>query len=107
MKLFTLIFSIYLLVLSCVPCADKDECISNLKKEVPTSASHQHNKKNIENGSCTPFCSCSHCPASAFFQSVIKKSAPKLFVLISRYSEYKISFSSNKIASIWQPPKLS
>lgn len=105
MKFLTLIFSIYLLGLSCLPCADKDEC-NNINTTTKISTSADNEKQHPGNESCTPFCSCTHCPASAFCQSIVPYKIPKIIFPSVEYPVYEISFSSKNSFSIWQPPQL-
>jgi hypothetical protein len=105
MKLFTLIFSFYMLGLSFLPCADVDECNNNF--ETMASIGVGHEKHSHDKEDCTPFCVCSCCATSIFFApSVQHKIENKLFQN-TVYPLYKISYSSSISLSIWQPPKLS
>lgn len=57
MKWSTAILAIYLLLLSFVPCADKDGCINHsafANKQEPTDTEGKQD-------ACTPFCICSSC----------------------------------------------
>ncbi len=111
MKFLTLIFNMYLLVLSCLPCVDRDECAEFGKTETTISSADNQQKKQIpSNDLCTPFCSCSHCPASAFYQFIptfIVK--PKLVFKdnTKQLGLYSFSYSNQFSSNIWQPPKLS
>ena len=103
MKIFTLIFSLYLLGLSCLPCGDKEEC--TVKAGTTISAPINHDKHNQETEHCTPFCTCSCCAASIAFQSMTSYKIPKKIFPTTKYPVYNISFSSQVSFSIWQPPK--
>ncbi|MGZ4034745.1 MAG: DUF6660 family protein, partial [Bacteroidia bacterium] len=62
-KILTLLFSFYILTLSCMPCCDKDDCKfpnANQQTLVCTDHSSQHN----ESGCCSPFCVCACCGQS-------------------------------------------
>ncbi|MFN0082794.1 MAG: DUF6660 family protein [Ferruginibacter sp.] len=105
MKIFAVIMSIYLLGLSCIPCGDKEE--RNAKGAQTISAiKHQHQHDNT-NDACTPFCSCSCCPASAFFQPLSHFSIYKVVFPSKKYPVYNSSFCPQVSFSIWQPPKIA
>jgi len=108
-KLLNYILSIYLVALSCLPCADI-EVNSAAHKAVEISSnhnekSHDHNKKN---DLCSPFCSCNCCGSQivsyfkintfsfAFVSKSIKTQLPT----------YSSKFASNFYGSIWQPPQI-
>ncbi|MFC4233317.1 DUF6660 family protein [Parasediminibacterium paludis] len=104
MKFLTLIFSIYLLVLSCVPCADKDECNINMDIKTTISSTTKENPKKSDEA-CTPFCTCSHCSASAYYQPLNSYKIPKRIFPTTKYPVYDVSYNSQVFFSIWQPPK--
>lgn len=106
MKYFWLIFSIFLLSLSVYPCSDNDEC-EKAKREV--SKVHNHEKQHQDTEHCTPFCTCSHCPASAFFQQLSTVSFLKKQIAFEHKPENKYTFIFTEEISIkiWQPPKIA
>ncbi|MBC7510932.1 MAG: hypothetical protein H7320_19635 [Ferruginibacter sp.] len=96
--------SIYLLVLSCIPCADGQDY--NAKAGQKIIANTNHKDQQSTNETCTPFCNCSCCPASAFYQDI-----PVLSSISVSFSELKAvlyddDFISYNLHSIWQPPKI-
>ena len=101
-----IIFPVYLLILSCMPCADTDD-ISTQKAQTIISANHSNTNSPIQKDVCTPFCSCSHCPASAFFQPLSNYNIVNLVFQTKNSSLYKVPFTSEISFAIWQPPKLS
>ena len=76
MKFFTFIMSFFLLYLSCLPCGDSKEC--NVKAPVEISANDNHQQHNHESEACSPFCTCSCCPASSYFYSLSKSHISKV-----------------------------
>lgn len=108
MKYFWLIFSFFLFTLSVYPCNETDDCEKNATKEIITTDSHK--KQNPKTEHCTPFCTCSHCPASAFYINVpnfnLKKSAA-FFQEKKLLSFYSFTYAQKITDTIWQPPKIS
>ncbi|MHA8084199.1 DUF6660 family protein [Aquirufa antheringensis] len=103
MKFFAFIMSIYLLVLSCLPCIDRQE--RNVMAEQKISATTQQQQHQTGDEACTPFCTCSHCPASAFYQPLALYKMPKMLFQSVKF-RYKVDFNSYDFHSIWQPPKI-
>ena len=105
MKLFTFIMSFFLLYLSCLPCVDSNEC--NPKAPVEISAYDNNQQHNHEAEICTPFCTCSCCPASAFYSALSKVQCAKLVFKSDKFPLYNIAFNTEVFCKIWQPPQLS
>lgn len=104
-KLFTIIMSFWLLFLSCLPCGDSIEC--NSKGQVSISATSDHQQHKHQGEHCTPFCTCSCCAASVFFQTIASYKISKRIFPSTKYLVYDISYSSQISFTIWQPPNLS
>ena len=108
MKNFWLLFSIFFLSLSVYPCSENDDCEKILKTKASKIYSQQNKQQKVEH--CTPFCTCSNCPATIFF---IQITSYNLKNKVIAFQEKKLlSFYSfidtKKIADkIWQPPKIS
>jgi len=105
MKFFAFIMSFYLLGLSCIPCGDREDCNARPEQTISVSTNHQEHKNPIE--ACTPFCSCSCCPASAFYQPLSHFNVVKTVFQSLKYPVNNSSFCSEVSFSIWQPPKIS
>ncbi len=105
MKFFTFIMGFFLLYLSCLPCGDSREC--NAKNPVEISANENHQQHNHESEACSPFCTCSCCPASSYFYNSLKYQISKIVLQSEKYPLYNIAFNSEAHYSIFQPPKLS
>lgn len=107
MKFITSILSVYMLLLSIYPCVE-NESNAMLQQEQIISAQNNNQHPLSETDACTPFCSCSHCPASAFHQFIAAFSImPVLFDKLKPSplrNDVLISFS---LSAIWQPPQLS
>lgn len=106
MKSFWTIFSFYILILSALPCTDREECsLTNVAQTEHSHEGHSHEKDH-----CTPFCICSCCginttieivPDFDFTQLAYSLDIPK------QVSHYKAVYTDNYFAPIWQPPKIS
>jgi hypothetical protein len=103
MRLFAFILSLFILVLSIVPCSDDEDCKEGIELTADHSG-HDH-----EEDSCTPFCACSCCGCAALILSapVIHVTLKEVEVFTSTATSYHSDFTSNYFYSIWQPPKLS
>ena len=104
MKFFTLIMSLFLLYISCLPCGDRLECNAKTEQKISANTNHQQHKHTSE--ACTPFCTCSCCAASILFLSLTKAQSPKLIFTLKNYPIVNDSFFSQDFSFIWQPPKL-
>ncbi|MES2851202.1 MAG: DUF6660 family protein [Bacteroidota bacterium] len=105
MKFFTLLFSLYMLGLSCFPCGDGDECV--VKDDTNISAPINHNNHSQDAEHCTPFCTCSCCAVSVSLQAIASFRISKRIFPAKNYPVYEISYSEQVSFAIWQPPKLS
>ncbi|HVD97251.1 MAG TPA: DUF6660 family protein [Cytophagaceae bacterium] len=102
MRLFAFVLSLFILVLSTVPCSDDHE-------QAQPSTGLSDNHSDHEQDSCTPFCSCSCCgiggivlstPVFSVTLHTVQTSSPSS-------SHYSFDFISSYFYSFWQPPKLS
>ncbi|HEU4788616.1 MAG TPA: DUF6660 family protein [Flavobacterium sp.] len=104
MKWTSTILSIIFLLLSCLPCADKDMNSSSQILVVKSSSEH-----NQDNDACSPFCICNCCSSHVFaFDNTVSSLD---FVIVqklvkNKIPEYKSVFTSNFFGSIWQPPQI-
>ena len=105
MKFFSLIFSFFLLYISCLPCGDPQECNEKALQSIAASASHQDHQHSSE--ACTPFCSCACCAASVVYQPVANYQHASSLAGLQKFPIQKDSFLSQKFSAIWQPPKIS
>lgn len=104
MKFFTVIFSIYILVLSCVPCVDGGEKYIKLSPEISATENHKHTADL-----CTPFCSCTCCgqPVASKINYPIAQTVLKPENFKNSIAIYNQTFISQFSATIWQPPIIS
>jgi hypothetical protein len=103
-KLFTFLFAVYTLCLSCIPCNDKDENFPGI-----TSNTLHEKKNHAERASCTPLCICSCCGQI----SIVSQPVQKFAIEQTSIFQLKHSASNNMflpsqyLESIWQPPRVS
>lgn len=107
MKLLNYILSIYLIALSCLPCADIE--VSNTAHKaseiVHTQEKHSHDK---ENDLCSPFCSCNCCGSQivTYFKAVSYNFTVVSKGIKTQLPSYTSQLTSNFFGSIWQPPQI-
>lgn len=107
MKVFTIIFSIYILALSIMPCSDAFNDCNRITTVRESTLAHNH--QSDHNDFCSPFCTCSCCsisvyPNANFVSFSIAKPAVGSKVA---YPIRDFSFVSNFYGNIWQPPKIN
>lgn len=102
-KLLTLILSIYIIALACIPCTDATIVIDNAQ-----TAHHHTDNSDHSDDSCTPFCICSCCGALIYNFSQTLTFTPTLAFLriTSPTPVFTANLNSIYEGSIWQPPQL-
>jgi len=102
MKILTFILSLYVLVLTAIPCFDvpKDNDLHKIELS-NTSSDHQENDTDL----CSPFCTCDCCVSPIINNSIIKFTCTSIAQKLT--TEYYNYFVSSLFATIWQPPKLT
>ncbi|MGA9639108.1 DUF6660 family protein [Flavobacterium sp.] len=108
MKMLNILLSLYLVVLSCLPCADMkvDSLAHQSVIENANDAGHAH---DTDNDLCSPFCICSCC---GFHTLTFTATVPILVAVTyeeiqSSNSFYTSIANSNFFGSIWQPPQIA
>lgn len=94
-----------MLYISCLPCGDSEDC--NIKREDAIYAVDNHEEHSHDAETCTPFCTCSCCVASAFYTPFTKAQVNKVVVQPEKYPLDTVAFTTEAHKSIWQPPRLS
>ncbi|WP_120181565.1 hypothetical protein [Pelobium manganitolerans] len=94
-KYLTVIFSVYVLLLSAMPCNAKNDC-DNIK----------HHSKEQTTNCCSPFFACNACAGFVFTKQNFTLNHP-VKPLEKRCGEYHCNSVSEFQQSIWQPPKIS
>ncbi|WP_461141243.1 DUF6660 family protein [Spirosoma pomorum] len=105
MKGWLIIWAIYVLALSGVPCEAlcRDEPTAVERTSKPTSDDHCHD------AACSPFCLCATCPGCTLPQApqLISPAMPTTLIRESALSPYQAPFAFDVPGRIWQPPRLS
>lgn len=103
MKALAWILSIYILILTAIPCVDVPQDNAMLKVELSQNAPHhQHNDVD----QCSPFCVCSCCVSPIAHQVCSINFTCYSFSSIQLCKYLSADLSSTN-TSIWQPPKIS
>jgi hypothetical protein len=108
MKFINFILSIYLVVISCLPCADM-EVYSSAHASLEISSNHDDHSHDKENDLCSPFCICNCCGAQVLSYSpeIVFDFPLALAVIETKEPFFKSVFTSNFYGSIWQPPQIA
>ena len=106
MKFFSVIFSLYILILSCMPCGDTEDCkVLNNGKE--TFAQTEHYDHQEDTKSCSPFCTCACCGSTIVFSFqcpvLMTENTPSFFPLSEKIMSKNDSFASNFYGNIVSP----
>ncbi len=103
MRFLASILSVYLLLLTAVPCIDAHA--DNVLHKTTLSQEKQDNHQHSDSDSCSPFCACNCCATSVVFQIYQAKLNCFSFSEKQYFPVSSVCFS-NPLASIWQPPKI-
>ena len=102
MKCIALILSVYIMVLTAIPCVDKPEDTSIQKTEIsPKTTGSQPQDADH----CSPFCTCNCCSSPKIQQELVVSFTS--FPISCDYFEGFFAINvSEPAAAIWQPPQL-
>ena len=108
MRLFALLFALYLACLSCLPCADEVQtCVEPAPASV-SAASHSDCGRNALGDWCSPLCQC-HCCAGAVLAPVkpvqLALLAPEHWATSPRHGVLLVAASTPALGAVWQPPQ--
>ncbi|WP_395047584.1 DUF6660 family protein [Flavobacterium sp.] len=107
MRLLKYILSIYLVALSCLPCADME--VNSFAHSSPKiAANHENHSHDKENDLCPPFCVCNCCGQQIlnFSKEVTFEFRKIATEITTQIPNYKSIPTSNFYGSIWQPPQI-
>ncbi len=99
----------YILVLSCLPCGDMEDC-KVLSDDNISFSTTSHSEHQEDTETCSPFCICACCGTNIaynfFFPTYTPEKQPNFYSQKSKIVYANDSFSSNFYGNIWQPPKI-
>ncbi len=103
LKVLSIIFSVYITLLTVVPCSDIPQEEAGVEKHEVTEH-HDHNG-DCDDDSCTPFCSCSCCHTNVTVGKVSVYHSNALGVLSSQNINVYIERSSTPhYNTLFRPP---
>ncbi len=100
-KIFTFIFTFYILLLSTVPCCAVDNC----NDQTEQSKSNDTHKHNDDCKNCSPFALCGNCADFTITTNSIQLGTPQQ-LSDPAFPYYKQIYFPRYISSFWQPPKI-
>lgn len=101
MKYIAVILSVYVMVLTAMPCSDNHSANS---RSVTYELSQQNHSQANDLDLCSPFCFC-HCCQTLSFPSFYDGLLSNIELLTLNFP-FRESRFSNPFSSIWQPPKI-
>lgn len=104
MKWFAILMSIYMIVLSCIPCADAAPGV-NTPEQTFISADADSADHAPAADLCSPLCICTCCAGFAL-QTATPKVSPTFFNILVPAPAYRPGAIPQPSFSIWQPPQL-
>jgi hypothetical protein len=105
MRFFCCLFSIYIVFLTAIPCADKleDRHVQQTQVTDDSPVGHHHH----DGDECSPFCTCNCCASPVIQQDFIVQFNCLNIIQEFPTPEYTSRFTSSYCCSIWQPPQMS
>ena len=108
MKFLQIILAIYLVALSCFPCADVEvNSLTHSSQEI--AADHGNHSHDKENDLCPPFCVCTCCGQQIFnfSQEITFEFRNISLEIAAQIPSCKSTLTSHFFGSIWQPPQIA
>ena len=106
MKVICLILSVFVMLLSTVPCCDDDNCNDEIKTEQTSDSNNNHDDTGHCSSTCSPFLTCGSC--SGFVISFFGVELQPSEILIEKNNKpFKQGWITSFYADFWQPPKMS
>ncbi|WP_120516427.1 DUF6660 family protein [Chitinophaga barathri] len=104
MKWLMILFSLYVLTLSAVPCCGDDFCCEDEIAMQHGGAGEEDHDHNRPEPPCSPFFSCSTCHGAVIPQFTLALT-PQPAISKNIQFEYIEHFLSEYATAIWQPPQ--
>ncbi|CAM1340480.1 DUF6660 family protein [Tenacibaculum amylolyticum] len=103
MKLFTIIFALYIFALNLVPCEDYGSLDNEVNTEISKSGEHDHNHQDSD--MCSPFCQCQCCHVYVIHVSIADYKVSDVAFIEKSYF-YEEGFEKEFNTSLLEPPKV-
>ncbi len=104
MKWFAILLSIFMIVISCIPCADAaPEVDTSVQTSIQTNPDSDNHAPAAD--LCSPLCICNCCAGFAL-QTAFHKTSLPVFKVITIAPVHQPDAVLYPSFSIWQPPKL-
>lgn len=108
MRLFALLFSVYLSCLACMPCADEVQvCVAQAQTSI-SATPHSDCGQNGLGDWCSPLCQC-HCCAGAVLTLIkpvqLALAVPEQWAAELRHASLVVAAPTRLAGSVWQPPQ--
>lgn len=101
MRLLALIFSMYILLLTALPCAEMKE-----KDHAQNAPVSQSSTNHDDCNDCSPFCFCNCCASPMVCQMDLV--VFQVSTIVRKHeTNYPTLFVTQRSGDIWQPPQLS
>jgi len=104
MKWFAILLSVFMIVISCIPCADAAPEIDNHAPTIIISNTDSQDHLPAAD-LCSPLCICNCCAGFAL-QTTPQKTSVLIIKTITPAPVHRSVAIPNPSFSIWQPPKL-
>ncbi len=105
MRLVACILSIYIVVLTAIPCIDRPGDNHLQKTEIGDNANNSH--QHSDGDQCSPFCTCNCCATPVIYQDFSIRFDGSTLIEREISVEYTSAIFSCHLSSIWQPPQIS
>jgi len=103
MKKLLLLLPLYLLFISCMPCADSEEGNAGNVTSVSRGTSDGHEKQDE---TCSPFCSCNCCGQRVSSNQSFTTSTILPVIIPKQHAVLQPFFLQSVSYDIWQPPQI-
>ncbi|WP_394344115.1 DUF6660 family protein [Rufibacter hautae] len=104
MKWFAILLSVFMIVISCIPCADAAPRVDTLAQTSINSNTGSEDHSPAAD-LCSPLCICSCCAGFAM-QTVTQKTSPLAVKVTIPVPVHRVVGVPTLSFSIWQPPRL-
>ncbi|WP_369410458.1 DUF6660 family protein [Pontibacter qinzhouensis] len=104
MKWFAILMGIFMIVVSCVPCADAAPRVDTLAQTDINSNTDSEDHSPAAD-LCSPLCICNCCAGFAL-QTVTQKTSLPAVKVITPAPVHRVAGVTTPSFSIWQPPRL-